>query len=337
MPSVKIPPKSLTALPITVCVPTTSGIRTISDIIRSGQLPPRPVVVASVNGVSYVVDGLDTLEAYEQTGMSDIPCVATKAVSVADAVCLHVNFSRRTPVNPFRVLEAVTWAEDQGAKPPMLDQRYERLARLSFDPKIPNMFGSWLERLSQKLDTLPRFWHVFGPLSKVPRSEQAKALESVMSFVFTMKAAPDPSTLRGILRQFAPAEPGSVEHVEAIPATAEPISDAPPNQKMYDDLRLDHTCRVSCECGKEWYVDVKRKVVRRVQNTDGLTVLTDDCGQPVYQLPPDLVKHLDCDGAPVHHYQVNAPFPAVLMSLKPVGQTALGRISQVLSQKINVD
>lgn len=332
-----MPPKSLTALPVTVSVPTVSGIKTISDIIQSGQRPPRPVVVASVNDVSYVVDGLDTLEAYEQTGAVDIPCVTTKAGSVADAVCLHVNFSRRTPVNPFRVLEAVTWVRESGAKPPILDQRYERLARLSFDPKIPGMFGSWLERLSQKLDTLPWFWHVFGPLSKVPQGEQTKALESVMAFVLAMKAAPDPSTLRGILRQFIPAEPDSIEHVEAIPAPAEPVSDTPPNQKIQDDLRLDHTCRVSCECGKEWYVDVKRKVVRRVQNTEGLTVLTDDCGQPVYQLPPDLARHLDCDGAPVHHYRVNAPFPAVLMSLKPVGQTTLGRISQALSQKINVN
>lgn len=337
MPDVKISPKSLTALPITVSVPTTSGIRTISDIIQAGQRPPRPVVVAPVDETSYVVDGLDTLEAYEQTGAVDIPCVTTKASSVADAICLHVNLSRRTPVNPFRVLDAAVWVEERGAKPPMLDQRYEHLARLSFDPKIPNMFGSWLELLSQKLDTLPRFWHVFGPLSKIPQGEQTKALESIMAFVTAMKAAPDPSTLRGILRQFAPAEQDRVEHVEAIPAVYEPVSDTPPNQKPHDDLRLDHTCRVSCECGKEWYVDVKRKVVRRVQNTDGLTVLTDDCGQPVYQLPPDLVKHLDCDGAPVHHYRVNAPFPAVLMSLKPVGQTTLGRISQVLSQKINVN
>lgn len=333
MPGITTSPKSLTALPITVSIPTALGIKTISDIIQAGQRPPRPVVVAPVGEITYVVDGLDTLEAYRRTGASDIPCTTTKASDVVDAICLHVNFSMRTPVNPFQVLEAVEWVAKRGAKPPMLDQRYERLTRLSFDPKIPNIFGSWLKRLSRKLDTLPRFWHVFGPLSKIPQNEQGRALESVMAFVLATKAAPDPSTLRGILRQFSPADPDSIEHVEAIPNMAEPVSDTSANQETHDDLRLDHTCRVSCECGKEWYVDVKRKVVRRVQNTDGLTVLTDDCGQPIYQLPPDLVKHMDEDGASVHHYRVRAPFPAVLMSLKPVDQTALGRISQVLSQR----
>lgn len=333
MYDLKISPESLTALPVTVSVPTVSGIRTISDIIESGQLPPRPVIVASVSEKSYVVDGIDTLKAYQQMRISDIPCVATEVSSVSDAIRLHVNFSRRIPINPFQVLEAITWMQEHGAKPPMLDQRYERLAQMSFDSKIPHIFGMWLERLSQKLDTLPLFWHVFGPLSKIPQGDQSRALESVMAFVLAMKAAPDPSTLRGILRQFVPADSDSMEHVEAIPAVSESTPETIPDQDTHDALRLDHTCRVSCECGKEWYVDVKRKVVRRVQDTDGLTVLTDDCGQPIYQMPPDLVKYLDDGSVSVHHYQVSAPTPTVLMSLRPISQDILARISEVLSQK----
>lgn len=327
-----IPTKSLVTLPITVSVPTKSGVKTISDIISSGQRPPKPVIVAPISDISYVIDGLDTLEAYKRIKKSDIPCTMTKADDIPDAVCMHVNLSRRTPTNPFRVLEAISWAKKRGAKPPMLDQRYECLAQMPFDTKIPDVFGSWLERLAEKLDTLPQFWHVFGPLSLIPQNEQARALESVMAFVSTMRAAPDPSTLRGILRQFAPTDTDNVEHVEAVPNAPDIVPDIPQNQDdTRNDLRLDHTCRVSCECGKEWYVDIKRKVIRRIQNVKGLTVLTDDCGKPVYQLPPGIVNDLDGDTTSVHHYKVSAPFPAVLMSLRPVTPDTLGRISQILS------
>ena len=324
-----LPVDSLEMLPVTVSIRVPSRIRDISEGLQAGCDTPRPVAVAVVANTTYVIDGLDILEAYRQAAIFHVPCVITEVESVADALALHMGLCCRLPVNPFHILEAVGWIKSHGGNAPILDGRYGRLAELPLAVGIPKLFDAWTKKLAARLDTMPSFWHIFLPLSQISLDKQERALESVMAFVYAMGAAPDPSTLRSILRQFAPPTRGSTNHVEAIDVSERPVA-AVPQDISEQNKGLDRTRRISCKCGEEWYVDTKSKAVRRVQDTDNMTVLTDDCGDPVYPMPPEAARHLEMGDMPVYHYVVDVPFPAVLLSARILDGRALRRVAGVL-------
>ena len=326
-----MPADSLEMLPVTASIRISSRIRDITGDLQAGCDTPRPVAVAYVAGTAYVIDGLDLLEAYRQASMPLVPCVVSETESVADALALHMGLCCSLPANPFHILEAAGWIEKHGGTVPVLDGRFRRLAELPLAAEIPRIFDTWIKKLAARLDTIPSFWHIFLHLSQVPADRQGRALESVMAFVYAMGTAPDPSTLRSILRQFAPRTQGSTDHVEAIDAPAgRPAAAAPRDVAAEHDKCLDHTRRISCRCGEEWYVDTKSEAVRRVQDTDNLTVLTDVCGDPVYPVPAEAAKHLDMGNTPVYHYVVDVPFPAVLLSARTMDTSVLRRVAGAL-------
>ena len=303
----------LRPLPVVVTVPVASQVRAAADIIRSGEAPPRPVVVASCDGIMYPVDGLDTLEAYRLAGRDQIECTVVEPGGLAGAVGMHLGLSRRLPVNPFCVMDAIGWMRAEGVPLAGVDRRYLRLAELDLAGDVRGVFDTWLERLAGRLETVPPFWHILGPLSEMERSGQARALESVMAFVHATGTAPDASTLRGILRQFAPAGRGRTGHVAAIEAE-EPVAPPPSIQSGGGVIPVEGAGRILCECGREWYMDAKSNTVRSVQESDSMVVLTYQDGGPVYPVPLEVAEHMDMGNAPVYHYIVPGNFPLVLVS-----------------------
>ena len=315
------------SLPVVVTVPVRSQINTCHDAIKGGREPLRPVILARCNGSLYAVDGLDTLEACRAAGLDKVSCVVIHTRGIPEAVLLHVGLCRRLPVNPFLVMEAVGWASERGAECAGLEPQFARLARLPLHGDVKETFNRWILRLAERLETLPPFWHIFGPLSEIRADEQSKALNSVMAFVHATGTSPDASSLRAILNQFAPKK-GTADHVAGIEGeggTAPPVK---PAQAGAD--AVPGASRVSCECGRQWYVDTKNSSVRRVNESENMVVLTDG-GEPVYAMPQTVAEHLDVGGSPVYHYTIPDTFPAVLVSKKPLNDEVIGRVSSALN------
>lgn len=303
----------LRPLPVVVTVPVASQVRAAADMIRAGEAPPRPVVVASCDGIMYPVDGLDTLEAYRLAGRDQIECTVVEPGGLAGAVGMHLGLSRRLPVNPFCVIDAIEWMRKEGVPLAGVDRRYLRLAELDLAGDVRGAFDTWLGRLAGRLETIPPFWHILGPLAEMERSGQARALESVMAFVHATGTAPDASTLRGILRQFAPAGRGRTGHVAAIEAE-DAVSPPPAAPAGGGVPPVEGAGRILCECGREWYVDAGSGMVRSVQESNSMVVLTGQDGGPVYPVPLEVAEHMDMGNSPVYHYIVPGHFPMVLVS-----------------------
>ena len=315
------------SLPVVVTVPVRSQIRACHDVIKGGRKPLRPVILARCEGSLYAVDGLDTLEACRAAGLKKASCMVTDARDIPEAVLLHVGLCRRLPVNPFLVVDAVGWASERGAECAGLEPQFARLARLPLHGDVRKIFDKWILRLAERLDTLPPFWHIFGPLSEIRADEQSRALNSVMAFVHATGTSPDASSLRAILNQFAPKR-GTTDHVAGIEGEGKMMPPAKPAQNGADTL--PDTSRVSCECGRQWYVDTKNSSVRRVEDSENMVVLTDS-GEPVYAMPQTVAEHLDVGGSPVHHYVIPGMLPAVLVSKKPLDGRVIGRVSCALN------
>lgn len=321
----------LESLPVSVTVRMGRSVRAIAEGIRSGEAPVRPVVVASVGGRMYPVDGMDVLEAHRMAGRAKVSCVVVEAADEAEAVGLHVAMSGRRAVNPFMVADAVRWMEGYGRAVVGADPRYVQLAQLPLADGVRETFERWIARLADRLEVMPQFWHIFRPLSEVRREDQARALESVMAFVHAMGTSPDVSTLRGILRQFASGLPGAAPRVAAIegedkgPAPAPAAKPERPRTAPVED-----TARVSCGCGRQWYVDTKSGAVRRVREVDNMTVLTGDDGQPVYAVPPEVAEHLDMGSFPVHYHLVPGSFQAAIISARVLDEGVVERVAGAL-------
>lgn len=316
-------------LPIEITIPILSQIRAYTDTINQGQTPMRPVMLAKCNNTLYCVDGLDTLEAYRAANVPKISCIVVTAKSVSQALLFHVGISRRQPTNPFMVLDAMQWARDHGTDP-IPDTQHAKLSKLSFGDDIKKTYNTWMGRLAKKLDVMPPFWHIFEPLSEIKPKDQRKALDSVMAFVHTTGTSPDASSLRAILRQFAPVQDGTADHVAGIESDEKAVP--PQSIPVSGNKPLPDTNRISCSCGRQWYVDVKNKSVRRIKDSENLTILT-DTGEPVYAVPPEMAAHLDMGGAPIHHYIIPDTFPAVLVSKKPLQSDMIQRVSHALKDQ----
>ena len=310
----KVSIQKLKPLPVVVTVPVASQTEAAASVIRAGEAPSRPVVVAACNGMMYPIDGLDTLEAYRAAGHEKIECVMVEAGTAAEAVGMHLGLSRRLPTNPFCVMDAISWMMREGMSLAGVDRRYIRLMELELAGDIRGIFDSWLKRLAGRLETVPAFWHILEPLSKIEASQQGRALKSVMAFVKATGTTPDASSLREILRQFASAEQGRTDHLVGIDSQrASECEETAANVGTAPVKRAGH---VRCECGQEWYMDVKRGDIRRIQESDSIVVLADGEGEPVYPVPPDVARHMDMGNAPVYHYVVPGEFPLVLVSAR---------------------
>lgn len=322
----------LESLPVSVTVRMGRSVRAIAEGIRSGEVPARPVVVASVGERMYAVDGLDVLEAHREAGCAEVPCALVEAADEAEAVGLHVAMSGRRAVNPFMVVEAVRWVEGCGRAVGGVDPRYVHLAELPLADGVREVFEGWIARLADRLEVMPQFWHIFRPLSEVRREDQARALESVMAFVHAMGTSPDVSTLRGILRQFAPGLPGAAPRVAAVEVEeggTAPGTAARPERP--GTAPVEDAGRVSCGCGRQWYVDTRSGSVRRVREADNMTVLSGDDGEPVYAVPPEVVDHLDMGSSPVHYHLVPGPFPAALVSSRALDDGVVEMVAGALA------
>lgn len=324
-------------LPVEVTLKEGRPVRAISEVIAAGGEPGRPVVAARVGGTLYPVDGGDVLEAYRIAGASEVRCVVVEAAGVVEAMRLHVGMSGSRPVNPFMVMDAVRWIREAGGDVGGLDPRWVRLAELQLGDDIRETFERWLGRLADRLETIPEFWHILRPLSEVRLEDQTRALESVMAFVHAMGTVPDVSTLRGILRQFAGKRPGA----EDRPAAANDgdggggdggvvVAQSVPENGGAGPL--EGTSRISCECGREWYVDARGGDIRRVRETDSMTVLTGECGEPVYAVPREVAEHLGMDSSPVYHYVVPGRVRAALTSGRRLDEETLARVAGVLGE-----
>lgn len=321
----------LESLPVSVTVRMGRSVRAIAEGIRSGEVPVRPVVVASVGERMYPVDGMDVLEAHRTAGCAEVPCAVVEAADEAEAVGLHVAMSGRRAVNPFMVVDAVRWVEGCGGVVGGVDPRYVQLAELPLAEGVRETFEGWIARLADRLEVMPQFWHIFRPLSEVRREDQARALESVMAFVHAMGTSPDVSTLRGILRQFASALPGAAPRVAAIEDKDGGPAPAPAARREGSGTApVEDTGRVSCGCGRQWYVDTKSGAVRRVREVDNMTVLTGDDGEPVYAVPPEVAEHLEMGSLPVHHYLVPGSFPVALASSRVLDEKTVARVAEAL-------
>ena len=251
-----------------------------------------------MGGTLYPVDGGDVLEAYRIAGASEVRCVVVEAAGVVEAMRLHVGMSGSRPVNPFMVMDAVRWIREAGGDVGGLDPRWVRLAELQLGDDIRETFERWLGRLADRLETIPEFWHILRPLSEVRLEDQTRALESVMAFVHAMGTVPDVSTLLGILRAVrretsgggGPSGPPRRRRRRRGAGTAGVVAQSGPENGGAGPL--EGTSRISCECGREWYVDARGGDIRRVRETDSMTVLTGECGEPVYAVPREVAEHL---------------------------------------------
>ena len=307
----------LRSLPVVVVVPVASRVRTICDMIRDAQTPPRPVVAASCGGTLYVVDGFDTLEAYRICGVADVECVVVKVQDVGGAVGLHLGLSRRLPTNPFSVIDAIRWMREGGISLKGVDRRHVRLAEIRLADDVRTIFETWLARMARRLDSIPPFWHILEPLSRIDTIQQGRALESVMAFVNATGTTPDTTTLRNILKQFA--SEGRNDHVKSIEREKAPP--VPLRQAARGVPEVEGASRILCDCGREWYVDSER--VHSIQESDSMVVLTGQEGGPVYPVPRDVAEHMDMGNSPVYHYVVPGGFPLVLVSGRRLDDTHL--------------
>ncbi len=309
-----VPAGQLRPPPVVVTVPVASQVEAAAEMIRAGEAPPRPVVVASCDGAMYAVDGLDTIAAYRAAGRENIDCTVVEAGGAAEAVGMHLGLSRRLPTNPFRVMDAISWMSENGVSPRGVDRRYVRLMELKLADDVRGIFDSWLERLAGRLESVPPFWHILGPLSEIDVKEQGRALESVMAFVHATGTTPDASSLRGILRQFARTSGGRTDHMVGIDSQEAPRPS--PKRGTPGAAPVGRAGRVRCECGREWYMDASRGDIRLVKETDHMVVLADGGGEPVYPVPRDVADHMDMGNSPVYHYVVPGGFPLVLVSAR---------------------
>ena len=325
-------------LPVEVTLKAGRPVRAISEAISAGGEPGRPVVAARVGGTLYPVDGADVLEAYRIAGASEVSCVVVEAAGVLEAMRLHVGMSGSRPVNPFMAMDAIRWIREAGGDVGGLDPRWVRLAELQMGDGVRETFERWLARLADRLEAIPEFWHILRPLSEVRLEDQSRALESVMAFVHAVGTVPDVSTLRGILRQFAGNRPE--EEGEGRAAAANDGDDGGGNGSGAAMPRygpesggagpLEGASRISCECGREWYVDAKGGDIRMVRETDSVTVLTGGCGEPVYPVPREVAEHLGMGGSPVYHYVVPGQVRAALTSGRRLDGETLARVAGVL-------
>lgn len=93
---------------------------------------------------------------------------------------------------------------------------------------------------------------------------------------------------------------------------------------------LEGASRISCECGREWYVDARGGDIRRIRETDSVTVLTGGCGEPVYPVPREVAEYLGMDSSPVYHYVVPGQVRAALTSGRRLDRETLERVAGVL-------
>ena len=319
-------------LPVEVTLNAGRPVRAISEVISGGGEPGRPVVAARVGGTLYPVDGADVLEAYRIAGISEVPCVVVEAAGVLEAMRLHVGMSGSRPVNPFMAMDAVRWIREAGGDVGGLDPRWVRLAELKLGDGVRETFERWLARLADRLEAIPEFWHILRPLSEVRPEDQSRALESVMAFVHAMGTVPDVSTLRGILRQFAGDRPGEEGRMAATDGGDGGGGAAMPGYGPESGVAgpLEGASRISCECGREWYVDARGGDIRMVRETDSVTVLTGGCGEPVYPVPREVAEHLGMGGSPVYYHVVPGQVRAALTSGRRLDGETLARVAGVL-------
>ena len=113
---------------------------------------------------------------------------------------------------------------------------------------VRGVFDTWLGRMAGRLETIPPFWHILGPLAEMERSGQARALESVMAFVHATGTAPDASTLAGHTAGSSPpagrGRTGHVAAIEAEDAVSPPPRRAGGRRRPPGGGRRPHTVRV---------------------------------------------------------------------------------------------
>ena len=319
----------LSPLPVVVTVSVDSQVKAAADAIRAGEPPSRQVLVASCGGAMYAVDGLDTVEAYRMAGIDQIKCMMVEVAGAAEAMGMHLGLSRPLPVNPFCVMDAIRWMREKGLPLQTVDRRYIRLMELKLDSGVRHVFDTWLKRLAARLEAVPPFWHILGPLSEIGRHEQCKALESVMAFVHATGTVPDASSLRGILRQFSTTRQDRASRVAAIDEEA--AAAPPPSPKAGGSLSpAEGVSRVLCDCGREWYLDADGRSIRNVQESDSMVVLTRQPASPVYPVPLDMAEHMDMGNSPVYHYVVPGSSPLVLFSSRRLDGSDQKKICQAL-------
>ena len=313
-------------LPISVTIPVSSQIRTCTHTILQGRAPLKPIMLAKCDKTLYCIDGMETLESYRVADVPKASCIIITVRNMAEAVLLHVGMSRRIPTNPFLVIDAIQWAKQHGANP-TLDAQHAKLFNIQFHKDVKPTFNRWMDRLAERLDVIPLFWHIFEPLSEIKPTDQCKALDSVMTFVHTTGTSPDASSLRSILHQFTPTQSGTTDHITGI--EAEPYDRPTKEYTPPKTETIPGTNCIRCSCGVQWYVDTKNKSVRRIQDSENMMILTDS-GEPVYAVPPDVAEHLEMGGKAVHHYVIPNVFPAVMVSKRPLPNDTIQEISHIL-------
>lgn len=324
-----------------VVIPVRSHIRGVGERLCAGEYVD-PVTIASVDGRRCAIAGIDTLLAAAECGKTHIECNDTGAMTSAQAHLLHVRMSRKLPVNPFRVIDAMRLvsAEMPISLSEMREAELAKLSTLPLAATVRQKMSDYIQNLGERADVIPSFYHLCKMISKLKEAQQVAAFGKVLRFVdkyneaARIYAVPEPETIEKLLTYIIK------QHAEPKAKTkkrAGKIEGAETEKEAGYYHRPDRSgIDMRCECGLEYVFDAKRLSVRKRKKTDDVVILAGEHGERMYPIRGDMARYLGLNlETPVYYYAPGGDDHGdlVIISKRRIPQDILSTMNEIVCEQ----
>jgi len=346
---------SLSRLPIAVTVTPERDLRHLAEIIRKdGEVPPsmQVTVATAADGKSYAVDGLDVIEACGAAGVRDVPCTVVDVPGKLAALCMHVDRSAGVTVNPCAVVDAISMIREGGMslKNAAMDRRYRYLREHGISGKLKKAATEYLHKTAMESSHIYDLQAVLRPIVKLDEDMQVEAFRLATKYIGITGSVPDAGTMDRMISGFVKRSGDNMVTIQEIDTGEDPKKPsgevkavtAGTEDTGYFYVKTRDSIHLTCKCKQEWYVELKRGVVREIDDShSGIRVLRGNYADPAFYIPESHVKYLDLDdGSPVFHtelartrkrpHEQHARGGAVLTSRKRIPGDVIRKINGLL-------
>lgn len=345
---------SLSVLPIAVTVTPERDLRHMAKTIRKdGEIPPSmQVTVASAGGKIYAVDGLDVIEACRAAGVRDVPCTVVEVPDRLAALRMHIDMSAGVTVDPCAVVDAISMIEEGGMslKNAAMDRRYRHLREHGISEKLKKAATEYLHETARESSHTYDLRAVLRPIVGLDEDRQVEAFRLATKYIGITGSVPDAGTMDRIVSDFARRSGDNMVTIPRIETGGDPEKPAGEVKAVtggagdagYFYVKTRDSIHLTCRCKQEWYVELKRGVVREIDDShSGIRVLRGNYADPAFYVPESHVKYLDLDdGSPVFHaelarirkrpHEQHARGGAILTSRKRIPRDVIRKINGLL-------
>ena len=359
-------------LPYVVTIPIASHINSAKNVLESGGSVV-PITVARVGEDLYPVDKMDVLFAHREIGRDTISCIMMDVDSLAEAQLLHINLSSSLPTNPFLISEAAKYIRNEKngeAVGEIKDREYKKIDGLKLSDGIRDMMSTYISSLGSKMDHIPSFLAIFKMVSRLEPDDQTRAVGMVtrycdkMAEIYNVYSLPEPSTLENIMDQFT-QKTAAVEtagYDESPDITYEYDGDeygdaddeygsegqSRPARESTVDVEVESekpgyyhnpdggSVDFRCECGREFIVNTKNRVINKREDRDNVVLLHGDYGAPMYAIKSEISEYLELALKPSTFYYPLSDErhgDSVIISKKRLSDDAISAIKAILNEE----